>query len=190
MAETDEEKATREEAERKQKEDEDKKSNFKKVQEDREAQKARADAAEAKLREREEADKKAAEAKLTEEKKFEELATSSKAEAEAAKAEATAAKAEAETANAKLKKIEDQQEAELTKILETIPEDKRPPLDETDSVDKRLAQVRYAQSLLDLGPKPAAGAGVRKGETTDKGRYQELKDAEKTRQLTEDEAFE
>jgi uncharacterized membrane protein YqiK len=162
MAETDEERQKREEAERQANEDEEKKSNFKKVQEAREAAEARAAEAEKKLREREEADRKAAEAKLADEKKFEELAQQREAEAKAKADEAAREKARADAAEAKVKTFEDAQEAELVEILKGIPDEKKPPLDDTDPVSKRLAQAKYAKSLLESGKKPAVGAGVRK----------------------------
>lgn len=189
MAETDEERLKREEEERKAKEDEEKKSNFKKVQEAREAAEARAAEAEKKLREREEADKKAEEEKLRQNSQFEQLAKDKEAEAQAKTDEAAREKARADAAEAKVKAFEDQQEAELVEILKGIPEDKKPPLDDSDPVSKRLAQARYAQSLLDSGPKPPVGGGHRKG-GGNADRLKELREAEKTRLLTEDETWE
>lgn len=162
MAETEEERLKREEAERKAKEDEEKKSNFQKVKEAREAAEARATEAERKLKERVDADKKAAEEKLAAEKRFEELAQQREAEAAQARAEAAAEKAKREAAEAKVKEIEDQQEAELAELLKTIPEDKRPPLDASDPVAKRLAQVKYVISLLGSAkPEKPIGGGIR-----------------------------
>lgn len=196
MAETDDEKAKREEEERKAKEDEEKRSNFDKVrlkaereEEARKKAEAERDALLEEKRQREEAEKKAAEEKLAQEKRFEELAKQKEAEAAAKAAEAEAAAKRAEAAESKLKAIEEQQEKELTAILDTIPEDKRPPLDENDPVEKRLAQVKYAQSLLNVGPKPQVGAGARKGEGNG-DRLKELLEAEKKRPLTQEETFE
>lgn len=188
--ETDDERLKREEAERQAKDDEEKKSNFKKVQEAREAAEARAAEAEKKLREREEADRKAAEAKMAEEKRFEELAKQKEAEAADKAAEAAREKARADDLAAKVKAFEDQQEAELADILKGIPDEKKPPLDPSDPASKRLAQARYAQSLLDTGPKPPVGAGARNGTGDGKDRLKSLQDAQKTRPLTEEETWE
>jgi hypothetical protein len=188
--ETDEERLKREEDERKKKEDEEKKSNFQKVKEAREKAEAERDALLKEKAEREAADKKAAEAKLSEEKKFEELANQREKEVADAKAETAAAKAEADKANARLKEIADQQEKDLTALLDTIPEDKRPPLDPSDPVEKRLKQVQYAHTFLGTEPKPAVGAGARKGDGDSKDRIKALNDAQKIRHLTDEEAFE
>lgn len=189
MAETDEERIKREEDERKKKDEEDKKSNFKKVQEAREAAETRAAEAERKLKEREDADKKAADAKLLEDKKYEELAVQREKEATDAKAEAEAAKAEANAAKAKLKEVEDQQETEFNALLETIPEDKRPPLDATDSVAKRLSQVRYVLTLLGKEPKPPVGHTPPKGDPSG-DKASRIKELKAKPYLSSDESFE
>ncbi len=146
------------------------KSNFKKVKEAREREKKRADDAEAEaaaLRqekaEREAADKAAADAKLAEQGKLKELADAKQKEAEEKAADAAREKARADAAEAEVKTFRDAQEAELQELLKTIPQDKQPPLDASDSVVKRLQQVKYAKSLLDTGAKPPVGGGAKKG---------------------------
>jgi len=174
--ETEEARKEREEAERKKKEDDDKRSNFDKVRERAEREEAARKEAEAKLaaleqekRDREAADRKAAEAKLEEEKQFETLAKQREAEAKQKTEEAATERARADAAEAKVKAFEDAQEAELTGLLETIPEEKRPPLDPTDAVSKRLQQVKYAKSLIDekTPPKPPVGGQPPKGAKAD-----------------------
>lgn len=174
LAETEEEKKARE--------DEEKKSNFKKVQEKAEREETARKKAEqerdALLKEkaeREAQEKKAAEAKLAEEKKFEELAQQKDAEAKAKGDEAAKEKARADALEQKVKAFEDQQEAELQEILKKIPDDKKPPLDASDPVSKRLQQAKYAFQLLNLKPDDPVGAGTRhKPDQSKKDRYQEL----------------
>lgn len=166
---TDEEKA---EAERKKVEDEEKKSNFKRVQEDREAQKARADAAEQKLREREEADKKAADAKLAEEKRYEELAKQKEQEAAAKAAEASTERAAREKAEAELAEFKKAQHEELDALVAGIPEADRPPLPETIPVPERLKIVKHTLTLLGKAKRPVGGA--HKASDTSVGRKAEL----------------
>lgn len=189
MAETDEERQKREEAERKAKEDEEKRSNFQKVKEAREKAEAERDALLKEKAEREAADKKALEDKLAAENKFEELAASREKEANDAKAEAAAARAEADQAKAKLKEIEEKQEEELKTLLASIPEDKRPPLDATDHVSKRLSQVRYVLTLLGKEPKPAVGTTPSRGDPSG-DKAARLKELKAKPHLTTDESFE
>lgn len=171
------------------------KSNFKRVKEAREKEKDRADAAEAeaaKLRkekeERDEADRLAGLKKLEEEGNLKALADAKQKEAEEKGAEAAREKDRADKAEARAKEYEDAQEEELKGLLEQIPEEKRPPLDPADPVSKRLKQVKHAMSLLESGPKPAVGGGVRKGQEQ-ADRLAELK-KKNFNQLTEDEAAE
>lgn len=188
--ETDEERRKREEEEQKKKDDEQKQSNFRKVQEAREAAEARVKQLEEEKSQREEADRKAADAKLTEEKKFEELAKAKEAEAAAKGAEADAERKRADDLAAKVKAFEDQQEAELTELLKTIPDDKKPPLDQSDPVSKRIQQAKYAASLLGTKkPDPINGPPRKQGDQTKEDRLAELKKKGYGR-MTADEAME
>lgn len=105
-------------------------------------------------------------------------------------AEAKAEKARADAAEQKVKDFEDQQEAELAEFLKGIPDDKKPKLDPSDPVAKRLDLVKYAFSLLSSGPKPAVGGGARNDPQEKGDRLAELCKLEKERPLTSDEAFE
>lgn len=170
-----------EEERKKREEDEEKRSNFQKVKERAEREEAARKAAEAERdqllqekKEREEAERKAAEAKLSEEKKFEELARQKEEEAKAKAAEAEEARKRAESAESRLKEIETQQEAELTALLEEIPEAKRPPLDPSDPVAKRLSQVKWVKSQLVPETKGPVGAGARSTDKTKADRLKEL----------------
>jgi|GEM_PF-5685534 len=189
MAETDEERKKREEDERKKAEDDEKKSNFQKVKEAREEAEKRATAAEAKLKEIEDAEKKKQEQELKDKEQFKTLADQKEKEASEEKAKADAATKRAEDAEAKLQKIAEEQEKELTALLETIPKEKQPPLDPTDPVEKRLSHVKYAATLLNI-PKPPVGAPLPKTQLDSKTRLQELLDIQKKRPLTEEESEE
>lgn len=110
---------------------------------------------------------------------------------EAEKAKREAAEEQLQSANSKVSEIEKQQEAEIATLLESIPEDKRPPLDDNDPPVKRLRTLQYAQSLLDSKPKPPVGAGVNSDPNpTGEGRKEELLKAMKTRRLTDEENYE
>ena len=90
---------------------------------------------------------------------------------------------------AKVKAFEDQQEAELKTILESLPKDKLPPLDSADPISKRLQQAKYAQSLLIAGKKGQIGAGV-KHDPKGADRRTELREKSKKEPLSEEEAME
>lgn len=184
--------------ERKKREDEEKSSNFDKVRQKAEreeaARKKAEDERDALLKEkadREAADKKAAEEKLTADKKFEDLAKKKEAEAEAKAAEAAAEKARADKAEEELNKFREAQEKELASLLESIPEDKRPPLTDSMSVTDKLTHVKYVKTLLD-SQTPADGVGKppfkQDGKKGD--RLKELQGFMKTRPLTEEENLE
>ena len=106
------------------------------------------------------------------------------------KAKREAAEQQLESASEKVSAIEQQQEDEVAKLLEEIPEDKRPPLDAGDPPAKRLLTLRYAKSLLENKPKPPVGAGVNNEPAPQDDRLTELLKARRTRPLTQDENFE
>src|SRR5574343_550959 len=186
MAETEEEKKKRE--------DDEKKSNFDKVREKAEREEKARKAAEAERdallkdkQDREAKDKAAAETKLKEQQEFQKLAEQKEAEAKAKGDEAAKEKARAEAAEAKVKAFEDQQEAELKTIIESLPKDKLPPLDPSDPVSKRLSQAKYAQTLLETKKGPV-GAGVRH-DPKGGDRRKELREKSKKEQLSDEEAL-
>jgi flagellar biosynthesis GTPase FlhF len=156
---------TEEERLKREKEEEDKKkqTNFDKVREKAEREEAarkeaeaRAAEAERKLREREEADKKAAEAKLAAEKRFQELAQQKEVEAKQKADEAEAERKKREEVEKELAEFKKAQEEELNALLNEIPQDKRPPLDDSMTVPQKLKIVKHTMEMLGT-PKPPVG---------------------------------
>ncbi|WP_146118966.1 hypothetical protein [Blastopirellula marina] len=100
-----------------------------------------------------------------------------------------AEKAKSEAAQKELDEIENDRKAELETLLKDIPEDKKPPLDDSMTTKKKLEMVRYSHSLLNTGPKPPVGGQKPKSEGGDEN-AKRLKELRSKPHLTDAEAAE
>lgn len=157
-----------------------KKSDIQRLAESKDKWKQEAIEARRLLEEKKEAEKNMALEKMKENEQYKELLEQREAELEELKKVK-------EKADLRLQAIEEAQEAELQVFLEEIPEDKRPPLDDKDSVQKRLAQVKYVKTLIAPTLKPALGGVPAKQTESAAARLKELRQKERPSQ---DELFE